>query len=113
MTTKKEVIDFCLTLDGTYEAYPFNDINFTAMRHEKNDKIFALIFVRFDKVWINLKAEPNLAYMWKEIYPSVVPAYHMNKEHWISVILDGKILDEDVIRLISDSYYLTMPKKKN
>ena len=48
---------------------------------------------------------------WKNVFPAVVPAYHMNKEHWISVILDGTMTDDEIIPLIEDSFLLTMPKK--
>ena len=44
---------------------------------------------------------------WRDAFSSVVPAYHMNKRHWISVILDGGMADEDIDMLIEDSYRLT------
>ena len=47
----------------------------------------------------------------KNVFPAIVPAYHMNKEHWISVILDGTMSDDEIIPLIEDSFLLTMPKK--
>ena len=53
---------------------------------------------------------------WKNVFPAVVPAYHMNKEHWISVILDGTMTDEEIKPLIEDSFLLTSQKnmqKKN
>ena len=31
MRTRQEVIDFCLSLDDTYEDYPFHDFNRTVM----------------------------------------------------------------------------------
>ena len=38
------------------------------------------------------------------------PGYHMNKQHWITVILDGSMTDEEVLPLIADSWALTAPK---
>jgi predicted DNA-binding protein (MmcQ/YjbR family) len=39
-------------------------------------------------------------------FDGILPAYHMNKEHWISVILD-KVDDGQIMALIEDSFYLT------
>ena len=49
---------------------------------------------------------------WRRVFPCVVPAYHMNKEHWISVILDGSMEEEDICRLIEESFELTAPKRR-
>ena len=46
----------------------------------------------------------------REVYPSVLPAYHMNKEHWSSVILDGSIPDGEIERMTQMSFDLTMPQ---
>ena len=39
MRTRQEVIDFCLSLDDTYEDYPLHDFNWTVMRHKGNQKM--------------------------------------------------------------------------
>ena len=57
-----------------------------------------------------MKCDPNLTYMWRDSFESVVPAYHMNKEHWNSIILDGSVPDDDIKAMISDSYDLTVKK---
>lgn len=44
MRTRKEVIEFCMSLKQVYEDYPFHDSNWTLMRHEMNKKTFAFIF---------------------------------------------------------------------
>lgn len=112
LRTRSEVIEACGTLPGVYEAYPFDDANWTAMRHGSNHRIFALIFEREGRIWINVKAEPMAVILWQQIFPAVVPAYHMNKEHWLSVILDGSMADGEILRLVEDSYKLTLPKKR-
>ncbi len=112
MTTREDAVRVCLELPFTYEDYPFDDTNWTVIRHLKNKKIFAMIFQREGRIWINVKAEPVSGDFWRQIYPAVVPAYHMNKQHWISIILDGSMDDEDILRLIQDSYDLTAPRRK-
>ncbi|MBP3361873.1 MAG: MmcQ/YjbR family DNA-binding protein [Clostridia bacterium] len=112
MRTRQEAIDFCLSIKDTYEDYPFNDPNWTVMRHKSNKKMFAAIYERQDNIWINVKCAPNMTYMWRSAFESVIPAYHMNKEHWNSIILDGSVPEEDIRNMIADSYALTQGKKK-
>ena len=107
MRTRNEIIDFCLSLNNSFEDYPFNDINWTVMRHKDNKKMFAAIYERNGNIWVNVKCDPNLTYMWRNCYKSVVPAYHMNKYHWNSIILDGTIADDDIKNMIADSFNLT------
>ena len=38
--------------------------------------------------------------------------YHMNKKHWITVILDDSVSDEKIMELIHESYTFTEQKKK-
>ena len=107
MTARADAIAACLRLPGAYEDYPFDDPNWTVMRHAGNRRTFAYIFERNGKIWINLKAEPLKVTFWRDAYPAVLPGFHMNKRHWISVVLDGSMADEDILGLIEDSYALT------
>jgi len=43
---------------------------------------------------------------WRNAYTSVVPAYHMNKKHWNSIILDGTVPGKEIKRMIAESYDL-------
>ena len=110
MLDRKDAIKVCLRFEDAYEDYPFKDLSWTIMRHKSNNKMFAAICERLGHIWINLKAEPMTGEFWRNVFPAVVPAYHMNKEHWISVILDGTMTDEEIIPLIEDSFFLTLPK---
>lgn len=112
MLTREEAAAFCLEFPLTYADTPFDDDNWVCMRHRGNRKIFAAIFAREGKIWINVKADPQWGDFWRQTFPSVIPAYHMNKKHWISIILDGSMTDEEIGRLIGDSYALTAPKKR-
>ena len=42
----------------------------------------------------------------------IIPSYHMNKRHWITVLLDGTVSDNKVFELINVSYQATMSRKK-
>ena len=116
MLTKRELIDYCLTFPGAFEDYPFDDDSASAgawavMRHSVNKKSFALIFERNGFVTANLKCEPMYADLLRSVYPSVTPAYHMNKVHWNSVIIDGSIPDDEIFSWICQSYDLIKPHK--
>ena len=111
MVTRADVIALCLRLPDSYEDYPFDDPNWTVMRHKTNRKTFALIFERQGHLWVNVKAEPQWGDFWKSTYPAVVPAYHMNKRHWVSIILDGSMSEEQVFQLIAESYKLSQSRR--
>ncbi|WP_310603216.1 MmcQ/YjbR family DNA-binding protein [Anaerosporobacter sp.] len=112
MTERTEAIAFCSKLDNVYEDYPFSDSNWTVMRHKENKKIFAWIFERENHIWINVKCDLEWRDFWRRTFESVIPAFHLNKEHWNSIILDGTVPDADVERMIIESYDLTKGKKK-
>ena len=117
MKKRKEAIDYCLTLKDVYEDYPFHDMNWCVIRHKGNNKVFAWIFDKDGYVWINVKCDAQWREFWRQAFDSVIPAYHLNKTHWNSIILDGSVPDEDIRRMILESYDLTEPKaaakKKN
>lgn len=90
----------------TYEDYPFDDPNWTVMRRSDTRHGFAWIFERQGQIWVNLKTDPDWGHFFRDVYPSVVPAYHMNKLHWNSVILDGTVPDDEIKAMIERSYTL-------
>lgn len=112
MTTRTDAIAFCNTLPDTYEDMPFHDPNWTLIRHNGNKKVFAWIYEKDGFIWINVKCDPECRDFWRSAYQSVVPGYHLNKEHWNSIILDGTVPKNDIIRMIEESYDLTKPKKR-
>lgn len=83
-------------------------------RRKDNDKWFAIIMdVPADKLGldgsqsidiVNLKADPGLVDELTRHGEGFLPAYHMNKSHWLSVRLDGNVDDTELSRLIRDSY---------
>ena len=107
MTKRQEVIAYCLTYPDVYEDYPFHDSNWCVIRHRKSRRVFAWIFEKEEKIWVNVKCDPQWRDFWREAFPSVIPAYHLNKTHWNSVILDGSIPEKEIKRMIAESYDLT------
>lgn len=112
MKKREEIIKYCLTYENVYEDYPFHDPNWCVIRHRDNRKVFAWIFEKDGRNWVNVKVDPEWRDFWRQTYESVLPAYHLNKEHWNSIILDGTIPEKDIKRMIGESYDLTKKKKK-
>lgn len=108
---RQELIAECLLLPDTYEDYPFHDPNWTVIRCRKNKKVFAWIFERQGLIWMNLKTNPEWRDFWREAFSAIQPAYHLNKTHWNSLIMDGSIPKETIRQLIRESYDLVIGKK--
>jgi predicted DNA-binding protein (MmcQ/YjbR family) len=102
---------------GSARERPFEkDQSIVVFRHHGNRKWFAVVMTipqsrlgldgneRIDIV--NLKcAEELLDSLWQE--DGIFPAYHMNKRHWITVALDGRVPTETLLWLLSISRDLT------
>ena len=89
---------------GATEGFPFdnNTLVFKVM-----GKMFALTNVEaFEGV--NLKVSPEHGAELRDRYAFVQQAYHMNKKHWITVVMDGTAPDKLIKDLVDDSYELVV-----
>jgi len=57
---------------------------------------------------MNLKCDPHEAEMLRDLFPAVLPGYHMNKRHWNTVYLDGSIPRGEIERMIDNSHALVV-----
>ena len=64
------------------------------------------IYEREGHVNLNVKVNPEWRDFWRSAYESVTAGYHQNKEHWNTIILDGTIPEEEIKRMIAESYDL-------
>ena len=106
LTTRKQVLEYGLSFPDTYRDAPFHDENWQLVRYKLNKKAFLWTYEKDGLLNVNVKSEPVKAMFWRDIYKSVIPAYHQNKEHWNTIILDGSIPDNDVKLMIAESYDL-------
>lgn len=111
MIKREEILEYGLTFADTYLDAPFHDENWILLRYQKNKKAFAWTYERNGSIWVNVKVDPNWRNFWRDAYAAVVPGYHQNKEHWNSIRLDGTIPDQDIKRMIAESYDLIVGKK--
>ena len=59
---------------------------------------------------VTLKSHPDDAVALRETFADIVPGYHMNKKHWIT-LLPGPSLEADLIpELVTESYLLVVEK---
>lgn len=106
MNTREEAIAYGLAFPDTYQDAPFGDKNWQLIRYKLNKKAFLWTYEKDGYINLNVKVEPDKAYMWRDAYRSVIPGYHQNKEHWNTIILDGTIPDKDIKMMIAESYDL-------
>ena len=76
------------------------------MRRRDTRRGFAWVFKRDGLIWVNVKCDPDDALAFRQVYGSVIPAYHMNKKHWNSIVLDGTVPDAEICAMIDASYAL-------
>lgn len=98
----------CLSKKGTVEEYPFDE---DTPVYKVMGKIFLLSNL-IPPISINIKADPEEAVDIRERYESVTPGYHMDKKHWITVMLDGSIPPKLIFEWIDNSYNLVTAKLK-
>lgn len=106
MMNREEVLAYGLSFPDTYQEAPFHDDNWQLVRVKGSRKAFLWTYEKDGFININVKVDPQWRDFWRNAFPSVIPAYHQNKEHWNTVILDGSVPEEDVKRMIAESYDL-------
>lgn len=106
MKTREEILAYGLTFADTYVDTPFSDTNWQLVRVKQSKKAFLWTYEKDGFLNLNVKADPEWRDFWRSTYKSVIPGYHQNKEHLNTIILDGSIPDEDVKRMIAESYDL-------
>ena len=107
--TLEQIRQYLLSKPGTTEELPFGP---QALVGKVQGKMYALIAWEEDPIYISLKCDPDRAIALRATYPSIKPAYHMNKTHWNMVYIDGTLRKEQILELIDHSYDLVVKKLK-
>lgn len=105
---------YLLNKPFSVETFPFGeDVSVFKVKH----KMFATLAMgkmgkgnnESDGIyWMNLKSDPQEAIMLRDIFPSVIPGYHMSKVHWNTVKLDGTVPLGEIQRMIDNSFDLVV-----
>ena len=104
MQTREEALSYGLSFPNTYKQAPFHDPNWQLVRVKGSKKAFLWTYERDGYINLNVKVDPEWRDFWRNAYKAVIPGWHQNKEHWNTIILDGSIPDEDIRRMIAESY---------
>ena len=119
--TRQAFLGYCLDTYDTAADYPFDeDFETAVLRHTGSRKWYALV-MRISRRKVGIDSDEvvdvvNLK-LPLEMFGSfgaadgVYPAYHMNKLHWISVLLPDAA-DDLVEFLVNASYEATREKKR-
>jgi predicted DNA-binding protein (MmcQ/YjbR family) len=113
-------LELAAYLTDTYSATGENLFarhpSFQVFRHHWNKKWFSVIMDiprknlgltgESEISVVNLKCDTRLIGSFRE-EPGIFPGWHMNKAHWLSVVLDGTVNDEKIMFLVDISYELT------
>ncbi|MFE6745741.1 MmcQ/YjbR family DNA-binding protein [Kitasatospora purpeofusca] len=67
-------------------------------------KVEGKVFAVLGEERVTLKCEPGLAVHLRGQYAAVGPGYHMNKRHWITVVLDSTVPDEELREMVEHSW---------
>ena len=117
MITRDSLLEYIAQKYHTIPEYLWTSApEYAVLRHKKNRKWYAIIMnVTPDKVGLqgmdlidilDIKGDPDMIatlISQKGFYP----AYHMNKQHWITIVLDGTVSDETIYQMLDISYELT------
>lgn len=114
---RTQVLDYIREEYGILPDYPFlKSPEHAVLRHKRSGKWFGLLLkvsgrklgLSYDHPVdvLNVKCDPDLIVVLTS-QPGIQAAYRMNKHHWISVLLDGNVAEEEVKRLLLASFHLT------
>jgi predicted DNA-binding protein (MmcQ/YjbR family) len=105
----ESIREYILKKPSVTEGFPFGE---DTLVFKVNGKIFLLAGLDEAPLQFNVKCDPEKAIQLREDHPeSVLPGYHMNKKHWNTIIVDGRLTAKQLKEMIDDSYALVQKKK--
>jgi predicted DNA-binding protein (MmcQ/YjbR family) len=108
--TAEELRAWCLGMAGAEETFPFNA---SVSVFKVAGKIFALSSLSDEPLEVSVKCDPDYAEELRAAHASIVPGYHLNKRHWITVTLGADAGDGLVRELVADSHALVAPRRRH
>ena len=94
----------CLSLPEAVETFPFEPG--VSVFKAPGGKMFAIAAAGADPLDVSVKCDPDIGEALRAEYDSIVPGYHLNKRHWITVTLGREVPDDRIRELVLDSYEL-------
>ena len=118
--TKTELLDYVRDYYSVDPDYPWEDEGYV-LRHADRKWFAVGMKVPYSRLGldrggsadiVDVKCSPLMMGEYLQ-QPGILPGYHMNKEHWLTILLDGTAEDELIRELFEISYDLTRAKKKH
>jgi predicted DNA-binding protein (MmcQ/YjbR family) len=107
--TAAELRALCLGLLGAREEFPFRP---ELSVFKAGGKIFALSALSEVPLRVSLKCDPELAEQLRFTYAAIVPGYHLNKRHWLTITIDVSLPKGLVADLIEGSHELVGARRR-
>lgn len=99
----EELRAYCLGLKGVEEGFPFDA---HTLVFKVGGKLFLLLSLDAHPLRFNAKCHPELALALRAAHTSVLPGYHMNKQHWNTIVCDGSVPKQKLLEWVNHSYTL-------
>ncbi len=103
--------EYCLSKRSVEETVPFGP---DVLVFKVMGKMFLLLPLNQEKLQFNVKCNPEKAIELREQYDCVQPGYHMSKQHWNTIHVDGTVSTKLLKEWVDDSYNMiveSLPKK--
>lgn len=108
MIKREKILKYVKEKYDVIPEYLWDDTPDAAIfRHHTNRKWFALIMNVKGEEYLNVKTEPDYSDLLRNTCDYIIPAYHMNKEHWNTIIISKCVNETLLYELIDQSYELT------
>ena len=105
MHTIADVRAACAGLPGSQETFPFDA---TTLVFKVGGKMYALTDVQGDPVTLSVKVRPERGEELRAAHGAIMPGYHLNKRHWVTLRLDGTLPEGMPGELLGDSHALVV-----
>jgi predicted DNA-binding protein (MmcQ/YjbR family) len=102
--------EYVLKKPSVTEGFPFGEM---VLIFKVFNKVFLLVPLDTEQLQFNAKCDPEKAIELREEWPdTILPGYHMNKKHWNTVIVDGRLPNKQILEMVDESYRLVSKKGK-
>lgn len=107
--TGAELRELCLGLPDAREEFPFRP---QLSVFKTAGKIFAISALAEIPLRASVKCAPELGEQLRLTHPAIVPGYHLNKRHWLTLTIDGSLPYDLVVNLIEGSHELVTARPR-
>ena len=109
---KEEIFEYVQKQYGTVPEYLWSKLPDSAVLRHKNGKWYAVL-MRVEKSKLGLDGDGTVDVLDVKCDPEMIiqtygflPGYHMNKQHWITILLDGSVSEAKTLDFLDMSYDL-------